>query len=93
MGTAENIVNIGGAQEFLMTQKDFDEIAALAMIHTGIVLGNHNINMVYARIARRLRVLGMNTFRHFLTYLNANFVAESTEFVNAFTTNLMSFFR
>ncbi len=93
MGTAENIVNIGGDQEFLMTQKDFDEIAALAMTHTGIVLGNHKINMVYARIARRLRVLGMNTFRHYLTYLNANFEAESTEFVNALTTNLTSFFR
>lgn len=93
MGTAENVVSIGGDQEFLMTQKDFDEIAALAMTHTGIVLGSHKINMVYARIARRLRVLGLTTFKSYLAYLNANFQAESTEFINALTTNLTSFFR
>ena len=93
MSTVDNIANVGGDQEFLMTQKDFDEIAELALTHTGIVLGNHKINMVYARIARRLRALGMTSFKSYLAYLRENFQAESTEFINSLTTNLTSFFR
>ncbi len=85
--------NIAGDQEYLMTQKDFDEMAALALAHTGIVLGPHKITMVYSRIARRLRALSLTDFSSYLTYLNQNFDQEIHEFINHITTNLTSFFR
>lgn len=84
---------LGEDKEFLMTGRDFDEIAALAYKHTGIVLGRHKANMVYGRIARRLRQLHMATFREYLSYLNDNFAKESTDFINLITTNLTSFYR
>lgn len=82
-----------GDKEFLMTERDFDEIAQLALRHTGIVLGTHKANMVYGRIARRLRQLNFQTFGQYLSYLNDNFAAESTDFINLITTNLTSFYR
>lgn len=84
---------LGEGKEFLMTGRDFDEIAALAYKHTGIVLGRHKANMVYGRIARRLRQLNMIDFREYLSFLKKNFDDESTEFINLLTTNLTSFYR
>lgn len=84
---------LGEDKEFLMTGRDFDEIADLAYKHTGIVLGPHKANMVYGRIARRLRQLGIGTFREYLDFLKNNFDKESTEFINLITTNLTSFYR
>jgi chemotaxis protein methyltransferase CheR len=80
-------------REFLMTDEDFAQIAHLAGDLTGIVLGNHKRNMVYSRIARRVRAHGYSTFRQYLDYLENNLEAESTEFINSLTTNLTSFFR
>lgn len=84
---------LGDGKEFLMTERDFDEIADLALKHTGIVLGRHKANMVYGRIARRLRQLKYPTFADYLKYLREHFAEESTHFINLITTNLTSFYR
>jgi len=84
---------LGDDKEFLMTERDFDEIADLALKHTGIVLGRHKANMVYGRIARRLRQLKYSTFADYLEYLREHFSEESTNFINLITTNLTSFYR
>ncbi|WP_370315113.1 protein-glutamate O-methyltransferase CheR [Thalassolituus sp.] len=84
---------LGDDKEFLMTAGDFDEIAELALKHTGIVLGRHKANMVYGRIARRLRQLGYQCFADYLKFLRENFSQESTNFINLITTNLTSFYR
>lgn len=80
-------------REFLMTSADFDEISKLAMDFSGIVLAEHKRDMVYSRIARRIRELKLTTFREYLTYLKNNHAQEASEFINALTTNLTSFFR
>lgn len=85
--------NIATDKEYVMTQRDFDEIAHMALVHTGIVLGPHKISMVYSRIARRLRALKLPSFRAYLDYLNSHFEDEISEFINHITTNLTSFFR
>lgn len=85
--------NDGEVREFLMTDEDFAQIAQLAGNLTGIVLGNHKRNMVYSRIARRVRAHGFSDFRQYLDYLENNMEAESSEFINSLTTNLTSFFR
>ncbi|MFT6189129.1 MAG: chemotaxis protein methyltransferase CheR [Oleispira sp.] len=76
-----------------MTDKDFQRIAGLAGRYTGIVLGDHKRDMVYGRIARRVRKLNLFSFTHYLDYLEANTTQELSCFINVITTNLTSFFR
>lgn len=83
----------GADREFVMTEGDFSEIASLALEHTGIVLAEHKKDMVYGRIARRIRHRGFRSFRQYLDYFKANTDEEMSDFVNALTTNLTSFFR
>ena len=80
-------------KEFPMTDKDFQRIAELAGRYTGIVLGDHKRDMVYGRIARRVRKLNLFSFTHYLDYLEANTTQELSCFINVITTNLTSFFR
>ncbi|MFY2841432.1 CheR family methyltransferase, partial [Achromobacter ruhlandii] len=66
------------------------------MIHAraGISLGAHKREMVYSRLARRLRALGRQDFGSYLDQLeNEPDAAEWEDFVNALTTNLTAFFR
>lgn len=80
-------------KEFPMTDQDFDRIARLAGRYTGIVLGKQKQDMVYGRIARRLRKLNIHSFSSYLDYLEANIEKELSNFINVITTNLTSFFR
>lgn len=80
-------------KEFPMTSKDFERIADLAGRYTGIVLGEHKHDMVYGRIARRVRKLNLSSFTAYLDFLEANLQQELSNFINVITTNLTSFFR
>lgn len=80
-------------KEFLLTDSDFKQIAAIVYQACGIVLGEHKREMVYSRLARRIRVLGLTTFKQYLTYLDNHKEQEFSDFINAITTNLTSFFR
>lgn len=80
-------------KEFPMTDKDFQRISELAGRYTGIVLGDHKRDMVYGRIARRVRKLNLFSFTDYLDYLEANITQELSSFINVITTNLTSFFR
>lgn len=82
-----------GDKEFLMTDQDFKRIVDLSGKYTGIVLGEHKKDMVYGRIARRIRKLAHSSFSQYLNFLEANPDQELSEFINAITTNLTSFFR
>ncbi len=76
-----------------MTNKDFERIAELAGRYTGIVLGEHKRDMVYGRIARRVRKLNLMSFTLYLDFLEDNPKQELSSFINVITTNLTSFFR
>lgn len=80
-------------KEFLMTPEDFQHIRELVYDTCGIVLGDHKKEMVYSRIARRIRALGMTDCRSYINYMEANREQEFSNFINALTTNLTSFFR
>ncbi|WP_246624826.1 CheR family methyltransferase [Oceanobacter mangrovi] len=81
------------SNEFYMSDRDFEQISRLASEHTGIVLGPHKRNMVYGRIARRIRSLGLSSFSAYLAYLEQHSREEMSNFINAITTNLTSLFR
>ncbi len=80
-------------REFPMSQKNFDQVKEVAYVLTGIKLTDHKKNMIYSRLARRIRQRGLNSFDDYCHLLNQQGNDEATEFVNAITTNLTSFFR
>lgn len=89
-----NLQSGGGRdREFVFTDKDFERIRQLIYDHAGISLSPSKQDMVYSRLARRLRATGINNFRDYLALLESNNEAEWQAFVNSLTTNLTSFFR
>ena len=81
------------AKEFLLTDQEFEHIANIVYDACGIVLGSHKREMVYSRLARRIRVHNFASFAEYLAYLEQNKKTEFSHFINAITTNLTSFFR
>lgn len=79
-------------REFYYADADFARAKAIIYRHAGIHLSENKKQLVYSRLARRLRALKINTFEKYLDYLNVT-PAEEQEFINALTTNLTSFFR
>lgn len=75
-----------------MTEADFQSIVRIAHSQTGIVLSDHKKEMVYSRLARRIRRNQLKSFAQYLEYIRRD-PAETNEFINALTTNLTSFFR
>jgi len=80
-------------REFPMTNRNFEQIKEIAYHLTGISLSDHKKNMVYGRLARRLRKLAFNNFNQYCDLIAQEHCGEHMEFVNAITTNLTSFFR
>jgi len=83
-----------GLKEFEFTARDFERVRALIYKQAGIALAPGKQEMVYSRLARRLRSIGMHSFEHYLDMLEQDRAsAEWESFTNALTTNLTSFFR
>ncbi|MEI8396444.1 MAG: protein-glutamate O-methyltransferase [Rhodospirillaceae bacterium] len=81
-------------REFRFERTHFDFIAGLLYRLTGISLAPHKIEMVYSRLARRLRELGLKDFDSYCARLESEKAEDEVRFlVNALTTNLTSFFR
>lgn len=80
-------------REFHFTSRDFEHIRDMVGARTGIVLSEHKMDMVYGRLARRLRQLSLQSFREYLSRLEDEDDHELVEFTNALTTNLTAFFR
>ncbi|HVL75671.1 MAG TPA: CheR family methyltransferase [Noviherbaspirillum sp.] len=67
---------------------------ALIYRRAGIALADSKQEMVYSRLARRLRAIGMRSFESYLDRLEHDPGSSEWEaFTNALTTNLTSFFR
>ena len=82
-----------GGREFVFTSADFERIRKLIYEHAGISLSVAKQDMVYSRLARRLRETGKRTFSDYLALLERGDKLEWEKFVNSLTTNLTSFFR
>ncbi len=80
-------------REFAYTGADFERVRELIYRHAGISLSPAKQDMVYSRLARRLRALRLDSFGAYLDHLERADAAEWELFVNALTTNLTSFFR
>ena len=54
------------AREFEFHDRDFRRVCELIHRHAGIALGPAKRDMVYGRLSRRLRTLGIDSFREYL---------------------------
>ncbi len=80
------------AREFEFGDEDFEALRTLVKELTGIHLGDQKRELVYGRLSRRLRALGLGSFRDYRDLL-VNDSDELVNLCNAITTNLTSFFR
>jgi chemotaxis protein methyltransferase CheR len=85
---------LDAVKEFEFTTRDFDRVRALIYSRAGIALADSKQEMVYSRLARRLRATGIRSFTTYLDKLERETGGQEWEaFTNALTTNLTSFFR
>jgi chemotaxis protein methyltransferase CheR len=82
-----------GTREFAYTARDFDKVRRLIHDHAGIALGECKSELVYSRLARRVRTLGHGDFASYIALLEDDAHPEWEFFVNALTTNQTDFFR
>lgn len=80
-------------REFEFTDKHFEILRKLVREHTGIALSDIKKELVYGRLARRLRKLNLQNFDSYLKLVKQDGNDELGNFVNSVTTNLTSFFR
>ena len=82
------------SERLALSDVHFRRISQLIYQRAGIVLADHKRDMVYNRLIRRLRSLGLADFGHYLNMLESNqFSGEWQAFINSLTTNLTAFFR
>lgn len=80
--------------EFAFTWSEFREIAALVHGEAGIVLSEGKVNLVYSRLAKRLRAIGLRSFREYCELLRSKQgIDERQAMISAMTTNVTRFFR
>jgi chemotaxis protein methyltransferase CheR len=79
-------------REFGFEQEDFEAISTLVKSLTGINLTPQKRELVYGRLAVRLRAMGLRTFRDYRRIV-AEDAEEQMRMCNAITTNLTYFFR
>ena len=80
--------------DFQLTLQDFRQIAALMEADSGIHLPESKAVLVYSRLARRLRALGMESFRDYCQLVSGREGAgERQNMLTALTTNMTRFFR
>jgi chemotaxis protein methyltransferase CheR len=86
-------MSVEHTREFHFTTQDFQRIRKLIHEHAGISLSESKQELVYSRLARRLRSTGTKTFAEYLDRLQRGNEAEWEAFTNSLTTNMTSFFR
>ncbi|PKO33440.1 MAG: chemotaxis protein CheR [Betaproteobacteria bacterium HGW-Betaproteobacteria-7] len=92
-GISSLIGRDASGREFNFLPADFERVRKLIYQHAGISLSPVKQDMVYSRLARRLRATGSRTFAEYLDALEKGDSSEWERFVNSLTTNLTSFFR
>jgi chemotaxis protein methyltransferase CheR len=91
-GGYRSLDSSGRIREFSFDDQDFAAISSLVKSLTGINLTPQKRELVYGRLAVRVRALGVRTFREYRQIV-AEDLHEQIRMCNAITTNLTAFFR
>lgn len=80
--------------EFLFTNDDFLSIARMLYDDAGIALTESKASLVYSRLAKRLRALGLESFRDYCKFVSGSEgTSERQNMLAALTTNVTRYFR
>ena len=82
----------GRAREFDFQPADHHAIAALVYEEVGILLPEGKAQLIYGRIAPRVRACGLSSFSEYVAFIGRD-ASERGRAVDALTTNHTSFFR
>src|SRR5271165_4291182 len=88
------IQGVVGDGEFPLTAKDFRTIATIMRSDAGIALQDNKTSLVYSRLAKRLRALGLKSFSDYCALVVGSAGQDEREaMIAALTTNVTRFFR
>ena len=91
---SESAAAVFAEREFGFTREDFRKIAGMLHADAGILLSQTKAPLVYSRLVKRLRVLGVGSFARYCALVDSEAGAgERRQMVSALTTNVTSFFR
>jgi chemotaxis protein methyltransferase CheR len=80
--------------EFLFTEEDMRRVAGMLYETAGITLSASKATLVYSRLAKRLRILGLTAFCDYCDLVaGPDGADERATMLNALTTNVTRFFR
>jgi chemotaxis protein methyltransferase CheR len=80
--------------EYPLTRRDLSEIAAMIYSDAGIALNETKASLVYSRLSKRLRQIGLRSFREYCELVGSSGGAdERREMLSFLTTNFTRFFR
>ncbi|MEE3502561.1 protein-glutamate O-methyltransferase [Acidiphilium acidophilum] len=80
--------------EYCLTAEDFRRISAMIHADAGIAMPAHKATLVYSRLAKRLRILGLKDFSEYCALVaSAEGSGERQEMLAALTTNVTRFYR
>jgi len=80
--------------EFAFTEADFRRISAMVHGDAGIHLPDAKATLVYSRLAKRLRALGLTSFKDYCALVaGSDGLDERQKMLAALTTNVTRFFR
>ncbi|MCB1446646.1 MAG: protein-glutamate O-methyltransferase [Rhizobiaceae bacterium] len=80
--------------EFPLTRRDLTEIAAMIYSDAGIALNESKASLVYSRLSKHIRQLGLKTFREYCQLVASPAGSDARrEMLSFLTTNFTRFFR
>jgi chemotaxis protein methyltransferase CheR len=80
--------------EYPLTRRDLSEIAAMIYADAGIFLNESKASLVYSRLSKHIRKLGLSGFREYCNLVSSPAgAAERKEMLSHLTTNFTRFFR
>jgi chemotaxis protein methyltransferase CheR len=80
--------------EYPLTRRDLSEIAAMIYADAGIYLNDSKASLVYSRLSKHIRNLGLRGFREYCTLVSSQEGAPARrEMLSHLTTNFTRFFR
>ncbi len=92
--TAESSGGAAGNASMPLSDREFREISALLYADSGIHLPEGKGSLVHSRLCKRLRVLGMESFREYVDLVSSDAgSSERRAMLSALTTNHTRFFR
>jgi len=80
-------------REFAFSDAEFSMIAKLLHAEAGIEMPRAKEPLVYSRLAKRVRALGMTTFKEYCALIADPAAEERGHMLSALTTNVTRFFR